>query len=82
MPKFIHVTGTDGVEHLMNTDFVCASQVDEKTLRITTSSGLTINTQSYSFGALKNLLCKEDTTQERIADNTFHIWEILRARLH
>lgn len=82
MAKFIEMKDKDGKAVLVNTDRITmASPVEGETpgvcMRI---GGEDIEFLGTRFSELKRYL--EDDTPERISSNLFHIWEILRARLH
>lgn len=70
----------DGKAVLVNIDRVTAVTFDEEngTSTVLTPEG----TLTFCMGREELRRKVEDDTPERIAGNLFHIWEILRARLH
>ena len=79
MARFIELTGMDGKAVLVNSErisMVCSA--DEGVVLV--MDGRETAFTSEQMNKVKDAL--EDNTMERISGNLFHIWEILRARLH
>lgn len=79
MSRFIELTGMDGKAVLVNCDrisMVCSA--DEGVVLVMDGKETTFPKESLN--KVKDSL--DDNTMERISGNLFHIWEILRARLH
>ena len=82
MTKFIEMKGQDGKAVLVNIDRITmVSSMEGETpgvcMRV---GGEDMEFLGNSYSEVKRNL--EDDTLERISSNLFHIWEILRARLH
>lgn len=82
MARFIEVKGQDGKAVLVNTDkiTIVSSMEGETTGVCMRVGGEDMEFLGNSYSEVKRNL--EDDTRERISSNLFHIWEILRARLH
>ena len=83
MARFIEMTDYDGKAVLVNLDRVTAVTFDNetKTIIMRTANG----TMTYPMLPKEEFLKvqqEESGTLDRISGNLFHIWEILRARLH
>lgn len=80
MRRFIEMKRPDGKAVLVNIDRVDTATFDEEnnTVTLFTPEGeMTFIKDSKEFREEI-----EDDTLSRISGNLFHIWEILRARLH
>lgn len=79
MSRFIELTGTDGKAVLVNSDRISmVRSADEGVVLV--MDGKETAFPSEKMSKVKDAL--EDNTMERISGILFHIWEILRARLH
>ena len=79
MSRFIEMTGTDGKAVLVNSDRISmVRSTDESVVLVVDDKEISFPKESLD--KVKDSL--EDNTMERICTNLFHIWEILRARLH
>ena len=79
MSRFIEMTGTDGKAVLVNSDRISmVRSTDESVVLVVDDKEISFPKESLD--KVKDSL--EDNTMERICTNIFHIWEILRARLH
>ena len=79
MARFIELTGMDGKAVLVNSDHISmVRSTDEGVVLVMDGKETAFPTEKMS--KVKDAL--EDNTMERISTNLFHIWEILRARLH
>lgn len=79
MTRFIELTGMDGKAVLVNSDRISmVRSTDEGVVLVIDDKEIPFPNESLS--KVKDSL--EDNTMERICTNLFHIWEILRARLH
>lgn len=82
MTRFIEMKNQEGKAVLVNIDKITmATPIEGDTpgvcMRI---GGEDIEFHGTSLSEVKSTL--ENDTPERISSNLFHIWEILRARLH
>ena len=76
MAHFIETTGRDGKAVLVNLDRVTTIQnLGDRWFRFL---GTDIDTELE----VRESFSLKDDTPERISSNLYHIWEILRARLH
>lgn len=80
MTRFIEMKDKDGKAVLVNLGRVDMATFDDEkgTTTLLTPEGLL----TFRMGREEFRKKTEDDTPERIAGNLFHIWEILRARLH
>ena len=79
MSRFIELTGMDGKAVLVNSDRISmVRSTDEGVVLVMDGKETAFPTEKMS--KVKDAL--EDNSMERISTNLFHIWEILRARLH
>ena len=79
MARFIELTGMDGKAVLVNSDRISmVRSADEGVVLVMDGRETAFPTEKMS--KVKDSL--GDNTMERISTNLFHIWEILRARLH
>ena len=83
MARFIEMKDRDGKAVLVNTDRVTAVTFDNdnNAMRIFTSDGV-IDLPACGKEEFLKPQQEESGTFDRMSGHLFHIWEILRARLH
>lgn len=83
MVRFIEMTDHEGKAVLVNLDRVTTVTFDngKGTVSMLTADG-TVELPMTSKEEFLRKQQDESGTMERISGNLFHIWEILRARLH
>jgi hypothetical protein len=82
MAKFVELKDGDGKAVLVNTEKVTMVRdiEGEPGVMMMTIAGEDVRFSGTCLSEIRKKF--EDDTPERIASNLFHIWEILRARLH